>query len=343
MKKESPLTTKDFGVNTSPLAYWKANTYSDADVMAVCQKIDDIHAIKVDFLGDRRVNVILSRKVGQTMEGHVPAVVRFFRQIVEAPGSPDLRGSFIVWVEDGMWNTPYQHKAPIFAFGKRYDDWVTFLMPDPAFIDAVGYKDDLAEIATTEEMIPWEKRKPALFWRGSSSGMVSYRDDWKESPRAVLVLTSKKLNDRSKLDAAFTKVVPYPDHPSVQEIPKLGLLDDPCKFSKFLEYRYLIDVDGEFCAWRSLFLKLASGSVVLKVQSDLEEWYHSKLIPWVHYIPINRSLSDLEDRMEWVRSHDKECKQIASNASQLMREIGYESERAEFGKLLSEILGSFRE
>ncbi len=33
--------------------------------------------------------------------------------------------------------------------------------------------------------------------------------------------------------------------------------------------------------------------------------------PFVHYIPVKQDLSDLIDRIEWARSHDKEVQKIA--------------------------------
>lgn len=32
--------------------------------------------------------------------------------------------------------------------------------------------------------------------------------------------------------------------------------------------------------------KMASGSVVFRVASDMQDWWHRKLQPWVHYVPV---------------------------------------------------------
>ena len=40
--------------------------------------------------------------------------------------------------------------------------------------------------------------------------------------------------------------------------------------------------------------------------------------PWVHYIPIKPDFSDLEDKMQWLETHDEEAKEIADNAYEFM-------------------------
>ena len=32
--------------------------------------------------------------------------------------------------------------------------------------------------------------------------------------------------------------------------------------------------------------KMASGSVVFRVASDMQDWWHRTLQPWVHYVPV---------------------------------------------------------
>jgi hypothetical protein len=86
----------------------------------------------------------------------------------------------------------------------------------------------------------------------------------------------------------------------------------PC-FNQYREYRYILHIDGFVSGWR-LALELCSMSVILKVDSPWIEHYYHHLIPWVHYIPIKADLSDLIQTIEWCRTHDDECFEIARNA-----------------------------
>jgi len=329
--------------NDSALAYWKLNGYSDAKVEEACRGLDQHLAARFEFSTGSNVRVIVSRRVQQTLEGHVPAVIRFMRRVTGMWKGKPLEGSLFVWLEDGMWDNPFVKKMPVLAFGKDYYDWPTFLLPDPAFIDSEGYFEERADIAVRERMIGgWEQKKSTVFWRGASSGLGSFGNNWKHAPRARLSIMSKELNDTTKLDAAFTRVVEYADHPSVTKIPKMDLLKDPIPFSDFLLNKYLVDMDGEHCAWKSLFLKLSSQSVVLKVRSERMQWYYPKLVPWIHYVPLRPDLLDIPELLEWLPQHDKQCKEIVFNANALMEEIRYEASVDEYGELLSQILACRR-
>jgi hypothetical protein len=44
-----------------------------------------------------------------------------------------------------------------------------------------------------------------------------------------------------------------------------------------------------------------------------EEWFTKYLLPWVHYVPVAEDLSDLQERLEWVRDHSEEMRVIAEN------------------------------
>lgn len=34
------------------------------------------------------------------------------------------------------------------------------------------------------------------------------------------------------------------------------------------------------------------------------EWYYDILKPWVHYVPVKRDLSDLVEKIEWLKEND---------------------------------------
>ena len=77
-------------------------------------------------------------------------------------------------------------------------------------------------------------------------------------------------------------------------------------------FRYHIDIDGASNAWRSLFLKLLSGSPVVKVESawGFRQWYYDRLVPWVNYVPVRSDLADFIEAVEWIKAHDDEAQKI---------------------------------
>jgi hypothetical protein len=250
-------------------------------------------------------------------------------------------GSFIVWLEDGMWDFHWHlaRKAPVLAFGRRSDDHRTLLIPDAAFMESEAYGEETAQMEEFRRLIPWEMRKKTAFWRGATSGLGMADDEqWKAAPRVRLVMKAAELNAPEFVDARFTNIVQPPECRCVTELPRLGLMAEPVPFEKFHEYRYVIDADGHACAWRSFFLKLRSGSLTMKIDSNQVQWYYDRLMPWKHYVPIRHDCGDLAEVVAWARAHDEACREIQAAAEAEMKEITYARAKRETAALIAEIL-----
>ena len=63
-------------------------------------------------------------------------------------------------------------------------------------------------------------------------------------------------------------------------------------------HAWLIDIDGNVNSW-GLLWKLLSGCCVLRVSSDRQQWFHKRMVPWTHMVPIAPDLSDLRERIHW--------------------------------------------
>lgn len=57
-----------------------------------------------------------------------------------------------------------------------------------------------------------------------------------------------------------------------------------------------------------------SGSVILLQTSPFVYHFSARLKPWVHYVPVSYALSDLTEKVIWLREHDDLARQIAANA-----------------------------
>lgn len=81
-----------------------------------------------------------------------------------------------------------------------------------------------------------------------------------------------------------------------------------------LKYKYLISIDGNTAAWQRVPWILNSGSVLLLVETDIEEWFYEDLIPYFHYIPIKKDFSNLVEQVKWLKENDNKAFIIAQNA-----------------------------
>lgn len=58
---------------------------------------------------------------------------------------------------------------------------------------------------------------------------------------------------------------------------------------------------------------LGGDSTVLKQDSPYYEHFYSKVKPYEHYVPFKKDLSDLKEKVEWLKANDNEAKRIATN------------------------------
>lgn len=90
-------------------------------------------------------------------------------------------------------------------------------------------------------------------------------------------------------------------------------------FSTVSGYKYMIGMDGNAAGWGRGPLIMASDSVLLAIESHSQPLYMESIIPWVHYVPIKKDLSDLKENIQWLRDNDDKAKEIALNSKALYK------------------------
>lgn len=78
-----------------------------------------------------------------------------------------------------------------------------------------------------------------------------------------------------------------------------------------------MNIDGTVASYRFPYL-LAGDSLVFKQDSPYYEHFYSKLQPYKHYVPFKRNLSDLIEKIQWAREHEKKVREIINNAREFV-------------------------
>lgn len=175
---------------------------------------------------------------------------------------------------------------------------------------------------------PWDEKKTALYWRGSTTGGFSRDGGWRRQHRQHFVrkinaggrakiMTNRgggggdDVNNNNNPDWGVTDVA-RADYTALTDVAfsHVGQCDaGDCQAQQAFfnvtsrvnqtdawAYKYLLDIDGNAFSGRFLaFLK--SMSLTFKF-ALFREWHTEWLTPWVHYVPL--SLQG-EDWLETVR------------------------------------------
>ncbi|CAG9979760.1 unnamed protein product [Clonostachys byssicola] len=179
----------------------------------------------------------------------------------------------------------------------------------------------------------WVRKKTQLVWRGMGSGGRTKPHSWHHFQRHRLIdmLNSTSVSRAEAEGRAMTFELPsheiYPDYRikdgQLSEWLKtfadagFGLLCpyDECDWlgtyfkvvksipmKKQYQYKFLPDVDGNsFSARFRGFLR--STSVPLKA-SIYTEWHDDRLVPWLHFIPLDNTLQDLFPALDFFADGD---------------------------------------
>ena len=201
--------------------------------------------------------------------------------------------------------------VPLLVLSKHKGNKNEVLIPD---CDALsGYKVVNEAVELGDSSYPWKKKKSLIFWRGSTTGGGFGGEDWIHYGRSRLVLLS--LNYPHLVNARFTSLCQGAEHnPDILMRPEL--CDGWISIQEQLQYKYLIDVDGNSAAWSRFYWTLLSQSVVFKQITDNEEWFYKALSPYVHYIPVAEDFSDLLEKIEWAKENEDEVQKIARNGTE---------------------------
>lgn len=175
-------------------------------------------------------------------------------------------------------------------------------------LDDETFRVGLSNVVASVPSPAWEERRPVCFWRGGASGM----------DRPLL-----RLRVAMELDGhpdADVKITPWGGWESQHDIPD-HLFAPRCGLEEHFQCKYLLIIDGNCIASNHQWV-FGSGAVpVMITHPENRYWFQSYLKPMVNYVPVNYDLSDLKEKIDWLREHDAEAMQIAEAALALSREI----------------------
>lgn len=183
----------------------------------------------------------------------------------------------------------------------------------------------LASIPTVDRA--WEDKQDRAVFRGQFTGSwppsavhrladMTPTQQCQLLPRCRLVYQSavalRQRNDSSLVDARLA----LPVLESRRDFPTrldggVDLYAEWMSMEELLSYKAIIMLEGNDVS-SGLKWALFSNSVVMMPNPTKTSWAMEELLePWVHYVPLEEDLGDVEEKMQWVLDHDMEAQAIS--------------------------------
>ena len=176
-------------------------------------------------------------------------------------------------------------------------------------LDDDTFEHGLMDTLSKYRRVPWEDKLPKAFWRGGTSGTESI------TPRVRVV---DALFSNPHADVRFTRGVS--DSSDARISPEKFA---PCRVSieDHFRYKYIFIIDGNVIASSHQWVFGSESVPIMVTHPDNHYWFERFLQPMKNYVPISYDLSDLNEKLEWLVTHDAEAKEIADNAMYLARTL----------------------
>lgn len=200
-------------------------------------------------------------------------------------------------------------------------------LPDELFFRFRGFR-EMRALAETGD-VEWSLRSDTLTWRGltNGEGRTDYSGPdamWDASVYARIRMTLI-LKGVAGTDVAFVGSLQPDLHARLQ---KDRLVRDSIPETGWISDKYALDIDGFTNTWTNFLIRLHLGCCVLKVDSQYgyRQWYYDRIRAWEHFVPVRADMSDLVEKIDWVRTNDMRAREIAENGRRFARTMTFDSE-----------------
>jgi hypothetical protein len=195
--------------------------------------------------------------------------------------------------------------VPMFSYsGKRgYRD-----IPIPTYDDL--FDREIGDVETT-----WSKKKSVAVFRGGSTGCGGTTDT-----NQRLKLATMRSDALDVGITQYTSHLKYNSSSDIEKVEKVAPVVPKLDWKQQSEYKYIIHVDGNVVAYR-LLKSMLTKSLLLRVKSDFVHWTDEQLKDGEHYVSVKSDLSDLQEKVNWCKDHDEECKKIATNGYKFAKKV----------------------
>ena len=185
------------------------------------------------------------------------------------------------------------------------------LIPDLYSLDAAAKLKNKLQSKSFEQFKKiWLSKENKMYWRGSTTG-CRY-ENLKELRSLKRIQICKKFIQTEDIDIKISRIIQNGINKSKikKYLIKEKIYAKEVSENKFRNYKYYPDIPGNSLAWGTI-TKYLAGSLIFKAEYKEQLYYYKLLKPWIHYIPVNKDFSDLEEKLLWSKTNITKSLEIA--------------------------------
>jgi hypothetical protein len=198
--------------------------------------------------------------------------------------------------------------------------------------------------------IPWEDKKNMAVFRGALTG--TRRDGYSplsshnssETEMCLRLHRCKLVYTTTNSSIVDARLVAHVKEGTVlNTIGSIDVYGEKMNFEQMLKFKAIIMLEGNDVS-SGFKWAMYSNSVVMTQLPTKSSWAMEDMLePWVHYIPLNQNLTDVEEKMQWVIDNNDEALMIAKRGSLWIKDLLYHPDAAqEEEAVFDEIIRRYR-
>lgn len=208
--------------------------------------------------------------------------------------------------------TGFEPAVPLFTFQKPRGSRLV-LLPDIDFLVHDFYRrPDYAD------PIPFVAKRDTAVFAGATTGKPRITLDDVRHLALPRLRAAVHFRGSSRVDFRLADLVEC-ESPEVEAaIRALDIVRERLPWSKAYAHRFLLSMDGNGAACSRVALGLRSNGVLVKYASDHLLHYFDALLPWRHYLPVNRD-EDVIRVLDLCARHPALAEEVAANGQDFHR------------------------
>ena len=183
---------------------------------------------------------------------------------------------------------------------------------------------------------PWEQKKNMAVFRGQLTGSRDGFDENLSDIENCMNLRRCRLVYRNANSTIINARLTDTRGRLPDVLNGVNLTTPSVSMRHLLRYKGIVMLEGNDVA-SGLKWALLSESVVLMPVPKHSSWAMEELLqPWVHFVPLNDDITDVEDKMQWILDHEENALKISAAATLWMQDLVFHPDAEEDDRWIQE-------